>query len=164
MKTLLILRHAKSSWKHPELDDAERPLNKRGRQDAPRMGKLLREQDLLPDLILSSPARRAADTARLVSDQCGYGRDDIRIHPQLYLADQAAYVEVLSQLPGEAQTVLVVGHNPDLEILLEALTGEQHPLPTAALAQVELPISSWAEFDAEAEGRLIQLWSPRQLD
>ena len=164
MKTLLILRHAKSSWKHPDLDDIDRPLNKRGRQDAPRIGALLRELGLLPDLILSSPARRAHDTAQIVADHCGYGRDEIRFKSQLYLADTPAYIDVLSQLPPDAQTVLVVGHNPDLEILLEDLTGEHHPMPTAALAQIELPISSWAEFDPECEGKLVHLWQPRQLD
>ncbi len=97
MKTLLILRHAKSSWKDDNLPDRERPLNKRGQEDAPKMGALLRKHDLLPDLVLSSPAQRARSTAELVIDESGYeGKAEYR--EELYSFDAEPYLEALAGL------------------------------------------------------------------
>jgi len=84
MKTILILRHAKSSWKHSELSDHDRPLNKRGEREAPRVGQLLRDEGLLPEVILSSTARRARDTAQIAAEKCGY-ESEIRFIPDLYM-------------------------------------------------------------------------------
>jgi len=94
MKTLLLLRHAKSSWKHPELADHDRPLNKRGKRTAPRVSALLQDEDLIPDLILCSPAVRAHTTARLVAKACAYAGEIKRIR-KLYLAEPQTYIEVL---------------------------------------------------------------------
>jgi phosphohistidine phosphatase len=142
MKTLLILRHAKSSWKHTELPDHERPLNKRGKSDAPRIGKLLRQQDLVPGLILSSTARRARQTVDLLVEASGYD-GDVEYRDDLYFTDTEAYIHAVRDLPDEIVRVLVVGHNPDLEVLLDTLTGESASLPTAALARIDFPIQSW---------------------
>ena len=159
MKTLLLLRHAKSSWKQPGLHDHERPLNKRGKKEAPRVGKYLKENDLVPDLILSSTARRAQDTARAVAEECAY-REEIELKGDLYLSDTDCYLDVLRSLPDDINCVLVVGHNPDLEELLSLLTDATQHLTTAALAQVDLPISNWQELNEATDGRLQNLWSP----
>jgi phosphohistidine phosphatase len=162
MKTLLILRHAKSSWKHSELPDFDRPLNKRGKRDAPRMGELLRQADLVPELILSSSAQRARQTTQAVVDTSGYP-GEVRWLDSLYAAPPESYLEALRGLDDDLQRVMVVGHNPGLEELLEELTGAAESLPTAALAQVLLPIQSWSQLDDEVSGELVQIWLPRQL-
>lgn len=162
MKSLLILRHAKSSWGDPSLSDHDRPLNKRGKKDAPRMGELLREEDLLPDLIICSTARRARETAEIVAEASAC-EGEIQTIRDLYAAGPEAYIEILSALTDDYQTVMVVGHNPGLEELLYELTGELQPLPTAALAQVRLPIQSWQEVEDAEIGELVGYWRPKEL-
>ena len=98
MKTLLLMRHAKSSWSDAELQDMERPLNKRGEKDAPRMGKLIRDEKMCPDLILSSTAVRSAKTAQIVAEKCGYG-GEIHFMDGLYMAEPPAYIAALKALP-----------------------------------------------------------------
>lgn len=162
MKTLLILRHAKSSWSNMRLSDHDRPLNDRGRRDAPRMGQLLRDEDLIPDLIITSSAERALTTAELVALNCGY-EEALLVTRHLYHAGPEEYVEVLREQGGEAHTVMVVGHNPGMEDLLDYLTGEDERMPTAALAQVSLPLGAWREMDLEVSGTLQNLWRPKEL-
>lgn len=162
MKTLLLLRHAKSSWKHPELADHDRPLNKRGKRTAPHMGALLQDEGLIPDLILCSSAVRAHTTALLVAKACAYA-GEIKQTRQLYLAEPEDYVEVVCQVPEKHARVLVVGHNPGLEALIEALTGEAMAMPTAALAQVELSLKRWSDLDTDTDCKLVNVWSPKDL-
>ena len=100
MKELLILRHAKSSWKYQELSDHDRPLNKRGRRDAPRMGRLIRVRGLLPDLVVSSTAVRAMTTAHLASSAAGY-TGSVELEPSLYLGGVHPYLEALARLGGK---------------------------------------------------------------
>lgn len=163
MKTLFLLRHAKSSWDDARLDDHERPLNKRGRKTAPRMGRLLRDEGLSPDAVLSSGAVRAIATARAVCEALGYeGVIDRR--EELYLAAPGAYLRALEQLPDETERPLVVGHNPGLEDLLEALCGRSERMPTAALAVVELPIERWRDLELDGRARCRRVWRPKELD
>ncbi len=162
MKILLILRHAKSSWDHPDLADIDRPLNKRGLRDAPRIGRWMKEQKLIPDVIASSPAERAKTTARLVAEACGY-KHTIKQVADFYGGGPEAYVHWLQGLPEDNRIVLVVGHNPDLETLLNILTGEVAALPTAALAEVELNVRRWAALARSPAGKLVNLWSPKNL-
>ena len=162
MKTILILRHAKSSWASDMLPDHERPLNSRGRRDAPRMGRLLRDEDLLPDLILTSSAVRARSTADLVAEASGYD-GPVEQSRDFYLADSSAFIDALRRLPDDHTRVLVVAHNPGLEELLDELTGEDEMLPTAALAVVAVPIENWRGLRADAQSELLQLWLPREL-
>jgi phosphohistidine phosphatase len=162
MKTLLLLRHAKSSWDNPHLDDFERPLNKRGRKTAKRVGKYLVEQDLVPGLIVSSPARRARKTARRVAKKSGYSQK-IELDKRLYLSDVASHLAVVDEFPPGIERVLLVGHNPGLSDFLKRLTDLDEELSTAALARVELDIANWAECTAETRGRLAELWRPREL-
>jgi len=163
MKTLLILRHAKSSWKDEERPDHDRPLNKRGKRDAPRIGKLLAELQLVPQLIISSTAKRARKTASKVAKKCAY-EGVIELTGELYLAPPSQYLEVLRAIPDHIDRAMVVGHNPGAAELLIQLTGTESHLPTAALAQVELDIDTWRRLDDDIRGRLIDLWRPRELD
>ncbi|MBW3542445.1 MAG: histidine phosphatase family protein [Planctomycetes bacterium] len=164
MKTLLILRHAKSSWDDESLRDHDRPLNKRGKRDAPRLGRLLLEKDLVPDQILSSTATRARKTAAKVAEACGF-KGAIELRSELYPTEPQAFAEVVRELyHDEAARLLVVGHNPGLEDVLAALVGEPHVLPSAALAHVELPVDTWREFRLDGGGRLANLWRPKELE
>jgi phosphohistidine phosphatase len=163
MKTLLLLRHAKSSWKNSDSDDHERPLNKRGKKDAPRMGRLLRDENLLPDLVVASSAKRCRKTAEQIIQHSDY-RGETRICGELYEADANKLRLFLTRLPDETGRVLVIGHNPGLEELLEPLAGVYTPLSTAALAQVELPIETWSSLNSDTRGNLIRVWQPRELE
>lgn len=162
MKTVLILRHAKSSWSNPGLADIDRPLNKRGKKDAPQMGVLIDEQDIVPDLILCSPARRARKTAQAVSEYSSY-EGKIETIPDFYPGDPDSFIDTFMTLPEEYQTVMVVAHNPGLEGLLYVLAGESARMPTSALAQVELPIETWQDIDEEVEGKLVNFWRVKEL-
>ena len=162
MKSLLLLRHAKSSWKNPELADYDRPLKKRGRRDAPRMGRLLVREGLVPGLILTSSAVRARETAAAVAEACGEPAEPRPFH-ELYSAEPGDYALLLSELPDDSDRVLLVGHNPTLEELLELLTGERETLPTAALALIELPIGRWQDLALDGGARLVHVWRPREL-
>jgi phosphohistidine phosphatase len=162
MKTLLVMRHGKSSWKEADLVDHDRPLNKRGTADVPRMGKLLRTERLVPELILTSSARRARDTAESAAHASGY-TPEIRHLPSFYQADLETFYDTLSDLSDDIDRVMIVGHNPELEELVEALTGESFSLPTAALVNIELPILNWSELYPEVEGRVIKAWFPREI-
>ena len=162
MKTLLVLRHAKSSWDDPALDDHERPLNKRGQRDAPRMGALVREYGLVPDVVISSDALRARLTAEAVAETARY-TGEILLDPDLYMAGPADILSLLPRVRENADTVMIVGHNPGLEKLVQQLTGEWQDLPTAALAQIGLPLDRWCDLKLSTRGRLVGLWRPEEL-
>lgn len=162
MKTLLVQRHAKSSWKHPELSDHDRPLNKRGKRDAPRMGRLVAAQGLRPDVVVSSTARRARRTAEEVARHAGC-EGVVQLDRRLYLASPDEIVDVVRGVAGSARRVMVVGHNPGLEDLVARLAGRRETLPTAALAALRLSIRSWTELTASTAGALAGPWRPREL-
>jgi phosphohistidine phosphatase len=163
MKTLLILRHAKSSWANESLADHDRPLNERGKRDAPRMGRLLRDQGFNPTAILCSTAKRARSTAKRVLEASGCDVD-LELCREFYHALPDAYVELLQQQADQHPCILVIGHNPALQDLVGLLTGEYESFPTAALAHVELPIDRWQELSTNTSGALIQLWRPKELE
>jgi phosphohistidine phosphatase len=164
VKTLLVLRHAKSSWDDPSLDDHERPLNARGERDAPRMGRIARKKRLDVELIVSSDALRARLTAEAVADAAGY-HGQILLDPRLYHASAADILAILrSTVEHNVATVMIVGHNPGLEDLVARLTGEAEGLPTAALAQITLPIDRWPDLTTSTRGTLVGLWRPKELD
>ncbi len=163
MKTLLLLRHAKSSWDEPGLDDHDRPLNKRGRKTAPRMGQLLRDEDLVPDAVVSSSAVRAATTAELVAQACGY-EGEIDRRRALYMAAPRAYLRVINELPDKTTRVLVVGHNPGMEDLLEALCGRAQRMPTGALAVLEVDVKHWSDVELDGRTRCLKVWRPKEIE
>jgi len=160
MKSLLIIRHAKSTWKDQGLDDHDRPLNRRGKTDAPRVGALLLRENLAPGLIISSTARRARQTAKRIKRAGGFECDLIK-DDRVYLADPKQLVSVLREAPSQLERLMLVGHNPGLEELVEALTGIPTMMPTAAVAHVELPVAAWS--DLPARGRLAGMWTPREM-
>lgn len=161
MKKLLLLRHAKSSWDDASLPDFERPLNERGRRAAPLMGKLMREQKILPDLVISSPAERARQTIALVLEAAAI-KPEMRYDERIYEASVARLLEVISEIDDDKREVMLVGHNPGFEDLLERLTGENERMPTAALARITLNSEKWNEAGAQG-GRLEWLVKPKEL-
>jgi phosphohistidine phosphatase len=160
VKRLLVLRHAKSSWADASLDDWQRPLNDRGRRDAPRVGAWLRDRSLVPDLIVTSDAVRARETAAAVADAAGYTRE-IVVEPSLYHATPADAIAVLKSISAQtAHRVLIVGHNPGLEDLVSRLSGEHHDLVTAAIVELTVPIDRWSELDLKIAATVEETWQP----
>lgn len=146
MRKLLLIRHAKSSWKFPELDDHERPLNKRGQRDILTMARHLADKFEPIDVIYSSTATRALDYAQMISDFT-----NVNLIPDLsfYTFSQDDLLEILRNLPDDAHTVAVVAHNPAIGQIVNALTGEIFvKFPTSAIAAVNCPTESWNDLDA----------------
>lgn len=143
MKRIYFLRHAKSSWDNASLADFDRPLNDRGRQAAPFMGELMASRGMRPSLIVSSPAKRAAQTAEMAREASGFDVP-ISYDDRIYEASPSTLLKVISQLPADVDSVLVVGHNPGMEGIVRYLTGESERMPTAALAAIKLAAESWA--------------------
>lgn len=162
MKRLLIMRHAMPGNKQPGMSDHDRPLHKGGEEDAKRVGRLIRSEGAKPDLIISSTAERAKRTAELVSECCGV--DLPWLVPDLYLAGPEEWLRQLGPLPDEYETVMLVGHNPGLETLLEALTGSEESLSPATLVDLNISIDGWGELSKAAAGRLQRIWRPQELD
>src|SRR5438105_1693931 len=161
MKTLLLLRHAKSSWKDDSVKDFDRPLNQRGLKAATQVGKLLRKRKPKPDLVLSSPAERARQTAQLMLESSRINVE-LRYDERIYEAGAARLLEIVSQIEDGADSVMLVGHNPGMEELLKALTREERHLSTAMLACVELNVEKWNTAKA-GTGRLEWLTKPKEL-
>jgi phosphohistidine phosphatase len=161
MKTLLLLRHAKSSWDDERLADFDRPLNERGRNDAPRVGQLMRRLDLVPDLIITSSAKRARKTAELAAGAASYD-GDIQQTRQLYLAEPQAYIDLARRAGEHVTTLMMVGHNPGIEQLVATLGGSEEHMPTAALAAFRIPIESWSELRM-GPCEIVGIWRPKEL-
>jgi phosphohistidine phosphatase len=162
MKTLLIMRHAKSSWKDPEIRDRERPLNKRGKKDAPMMGEMILEKKLAPDHILTSPAVRSIDTAKALASSMLF-TGELEVVEGLYMAEVETIVEILRQVSDRFERILLIGHNPGLESLLQILSGKVESLPTCTLAALTLPINSWQDLKMDVEGELVAIFKPGDL-
>lgn len=162
MKTVLLMRHAKSSWKDPDLTDHDRPLNKRGKRDAPRMGNLLNIEELVPDAIYSSTAKRAVSTVKKILSTCNF-EGEVTYLRSLYHGGPDDFFEILVNLPDEIQIVMLVGHNPDMEYFLDLTCDVQEHLPTAAIAVITFAIDNWSDITYEEEGNLAHLWKPREL-
>jgi phosphohistidine phosphatase len=162
MKTLLILRHGKSSWLDPSLDDHDRPLKGRGKRAAKQIGRLIRERDLLPDLIITSTARRARSTARRAAKAAGYDGETVATR-ELYFSSVGKQLAAIAghARPGDRR-VMIVGHNPTFEELVETLAREEVTLKTADLATVDLAIDDWSELP-RARGELRFLVRSREL-
>ena len=127
MKRLYLVRHGKSSWKDPDLPDMERPLNKRGKRDAPRMGKRLNTRGIEVDGILSSPAKRALRTARLIAREIGFPVKTIVVDEAVYTGDVSELLEVVRDMDASLDKVMLFGHNPALTMLANYLTGYDVP-------------------------------------
>lgn len=147
MKTLVLVRHAKSSWKDDSLADRDRPLNKRGKRDAPGMARRLADLVGGPDLIVSSPARRALTTARVVAEAVGYPVDAIRVDERIYQATPADILEVIRGLEDGIDRVFLFGHNPGLTELVNELSEPAvDNVPTCGVVDLRLVAGRWADI------------------
>lgn len=160
MKTLFIMRHAKSSWDHPSLADFDRPLNDRGLRTAPFMGELMANRNIRPDLIISSPAKRATQTAMLIKESAGIN-SPLNYDERIYEASPLNLRTVLSEISDNIASALLVGHNPGMEGIIRYLTGEIQPMPTAALASITLNVDRWAMINDRC-GKLEFIIRPKE--
>ena len=171
MKRLTILRHAKSSWGEPSLDDFDRPLNERGRKAARRVGEELKRRKIAFDQVIASPAMRVRQTLERLAD--GYGRElDVRFASDLYLASSGDLLTMIQGLPDEIERPLIVGHNPGLEMLVQSLAREDNDglrakvagkFPTGAVAVIDFGANRWSEV-RPGTGTIAELSMPRELD
>ncbi|WP_462322321.1 SixA phosphatase family protein [Halochromatium sp.] len=167
-RELLLLRHAKSDWDSDAASDIERPLARRGKRDAPRIGEWLYREGLVPSLILSSTAERARETTLRVCKGLDYKKRDIKWEPAIYEASLKTLLDVLGDYAQSPNTLLMVGHNPGLEELLCYLAPDdvdevkdEKLLPTAALARLEMP-DDWAALEA-GSAVLLRVVRPKAL-
>ena len=162
-KTLMLLRHAKSSWKDKHLKDFDRPLKKKGEETAELIGKILAHDELLPDIIFSSPAKRAKETVEIVNKHAGY-KGSTQYIDALYMGEPSDYIQALRELPDQVNRVMVVGHNPGLEALLQLLEGKVNVLSTGALASLDLELTHWSDLNPSTVGKLTKFWDPDEMD
>ena len=168
MRTLLLLRHAKSDWKRQTSGDFDRPLNRRGRNNAVHVGQWMKQHHLHPDRVICSPALRTRETLQLLRSKLDIPDACIHFDDRAYLADAQTLSTILTRCPHDINTVLLIGHNPGMELLLEYLCGSDIPLsekgklmPTATLAQIALR-DDWRALCAGA-GKLIKITRPGEL-
>lgn len=146
MKTLILVRHAKSSWDNPSLSDFDRPLNDRGLRDAPRMGKRLRENSVVPDMLVSSPANRALSTCKIIAEKIQFPAERIQTEKNLYHADENEFLWIVQELPDSASTVMLFGHNPGITYFANSLTKENiNNIPTCGVVSCHFDVEHWKQ-------------------
>jgi phosphohistidine phosphatase len=170
VKRLLLMRHAKSDWTDAVLEDHDRPLNDRGRRDAPRMGRLLAAEGLVPDLVVCSTAVRARQTLEGLAAGGGLGEAAVVHEASLYLASPGTILAVaraaVGDAGGEPERVLLIGHNPGMEELASRLAGRFVRFPTATVAVCDLATIDWADLDAGrgvARVTAVRAFRPKEL-
>jgi phosphohistidine phosphatase len=148
VKRLIVIRHAKSSWDNPLLGDFDRPLNERGERDAPRMGKRLKEKRIVPDLLLSSPAKRALKTCEIIGSILNYPTGNIKADRELYHADEYGILHIIKNINDKHDTVLIFGHNPGLTDFVNRLTDSViDNVPTCGVVSCSLNVPSWRDIE-----------------
>ena len=162
MKTLFLLRHAKSSWKDETLPDFERPLNGRGKRAAETIGQYFKTSTIIPELILCSPAERTRETVALVLKTARWSTE-VRYDQRIYEASAQRLAEVVSQIDNDRKVAMLVGHNPGLEDLLLLFTGNAEVMPTGAIAKLLLKTTKW-ETAIEKRATLDWIVRPRDLE
>ncbi len=161
MKTLYLVRHAKSSWKEADLSDHDRPLNSRGERDAPIMGKRLRKRKPQPEVIISSSALRAKTTAKILAFEIGYPKSDITIDERLYGAEPKDIVSILRGLDDTVDCVMLVGHNPTCTALVNFLGHcDIDNMPTCGITVLAFPIDAWEDI-VSGKGDLLDFDYPK---
>lgn len=152
MKTLILVRHAKSDWQDITLDDFDRPLNARGKTDAPVMAERLRKRGMVPDLFISSPAKRARKTADIFAETYAVDKNDILFEKDLYLAPPYVFTEVIGRFKDEGNIAVIFSHNPGITDFANTLTNARiDDMPTCAIFAVEADTDSWAAFDTASK-------------
>lgn len=163
MKTLYLMRHAKSSWEDFSLPDFDRPLNKRGKRDAPFMGKKLYNRTIFPDLILSSSAKRAKITAKIVANELGnYTKENLQFTDTIYDADTENLIEIISQQDDKLGSLLLFGHNPSFTALANQLSDYHiYNIPTSGIVGISFKINSWKKIAAK-KGKMLFFDYPKR--
>ena len=163
MKTIILVRHAKSSWKDPSLDDFDRPLNKRGKRNAPLMGKKLKERQIMPDLILSSTAKRARKTAIAVAKAIGYPKKKIKYRDDMYHPSARYLLEMVRNQDDKNETIMLFGHNPDFNDFADMLL-EHNPIyniPTTGIYCIRFDVDNWKKL-REGKGESVFFDYPKR--
>lgn len=161
MRTLYLIRHAKSSWEHAGLRDFDRPLNNRGLHDAPRMAQLLAASGLVPDLLVSSPAKRAISTAAYFAEAFGISRTNILQIPGIYESQPIELMRIVSGLPPEASKILLFGHNPTFTDFANWFTDRPiENIPTCGIVRIDSEAPDWRSF-YEENANVVATWFPK---
>jgi len=164
MKTLTLLRHAKSSWKDASLQDCERPLNRRGQRDAPIMAERIKQTEIRPSLILSSPAERAWTTAKIVAREIGYPAEFLQQEDRLYHASVRSLVKLIAEQDTGFNSIMIVGHNPGLtdfaNYLLPNLTDN---IPTCGFVSFTIDLKDW-NLDRDIETESVIYEYPKRVE
>lgn len=154
MKILYLVRHAKSSWADPHLADIDRPLNGRGKKNVPEMGQRLRKKNILPDLLLASPANRALTTAKKIAKEIGYAENDIKTSERIYHSGSEELLHVVQGQSDSIDSLMLFGHNPGFTWFANSLSGEHiDNIPTCGVVSIEFDIEHWTEVNS-GKGRL----------
>ncbi len=162
MKTVYLIRHAKSSWENHDLKDIDRPLNKRGKRDAPFMAKLLQEKGVKPDAIISSPANRAYTTACEFAKAFDIPEEDILQEEAIYEAYASEVLAIIQNQPKHRRTILIFGHNPTFTNLANLFTDDYiDNVPTCGVVKIEAITNNWPSFTDES-GNLVEFLYPKQ--
>lgn len=162
MKTLYLVRHAKSSWDCPDLEDTERPLNSRGKHDAPLMGKLLKKMKEEPDKIISGHAKRAFSTARRIAEEIGYPKKNIEEDERLYMAGSLDFVDVISGQKKNVNSIMLFSHNPGITSFANSISNANiENIPTCGIVKIDFDINKWNEI-SEAKGKMIYFEYPKK--
>ena len=164
MKTLIILRHGKSSWDDHRLRDFDRPLKNKGRRRTQLIADYLKQHDVVPQIIVSSPAVRAIDTARIAANGLGYNQSEIIQNESLYFVSTEKYFEAVYATPDNVQTMMIVGHNPMITDFCNTFI--EHPvdnIPTSGLCVVSFDAQQWQDIH-KAKHQLLHLVFPKKLE
>ncbi len=159
MKTLILIRHAKSDWTH-EVEDVDRPLNERGHKDAPKMAKFLQEQGITVDAFVSSPAKRALTTCRYFAETFGISK--IKKVEDLYEPHLEDFIHTVLDFDDENSSVALFSHNPGISDFASSLTSEMIQFPTCGIAVFEINTNEWSLFES-SEKKLIQFYFPKEI-
>ena len=163
MKKLYLVRHAKSSWKFTDLTDIERPLNKRGRNDVPKMGDFLKAKSIKPDLLLSSPANRALTTAKGLAQKLNIPVGEIEVQQEIYHASSSGLLNIVKQVDQEFQTLMMFGHNPGFTDFANLLANTNiFNIPTCGVAIVKFGVEHWADIEF-GKGMLENFYYPKGI-
>ncbi len=165
MKTLLLIRHAKSSWDQSDLPDFDRPLNERGKKDAPEMAKRIKEKGIELDHLISSPAKRARKTARYFAEAFGFKKEDIKLIDQLYGAAQSEFLKAVTDINDKYKIVALFSHNPGITDFASSLTNVRvDDMPTSAVFALQIETDSWKDFAAAEKKFLFFDYPKNPLD
>lgn len=163
MKTLFLVRHAKSSWSTPGMRDFDRPLNERGMNDAPKMASFLQKSGMTPDLLVSSPAKRALTTARFFAAVFRINESDIVLNPDIYEAEPTDVLRIISELPETSSTAMIFGHNPTFTDIANRFSEDIiENVPTCGVVCIKSRAEKWNEL-FEGNSRIAASWFPKEV-